>query len=152
MEPENLEKVKEIAQELLNQIGISGQASVSEKDGAVMVTIETEEAGILIGYHGKNLESFQIVLGQLCFRRLGVWVRVVVNVGDYIERRNEQLEQLAFDSAKQAVETSGPITLADLSASERRIVHMALVNHPEVESQSEGEGKMRHLVIKPKVM
>lgn len=150
MEQSQLETIANLAQELLNQLSITGTVSVSEKDDAAHVQIESEEAGVLIGFHGKNLESMQIMLGQMAFKQFGQWVRIVVSVGDYIDRRNEQLKEMALTHAARVAEDKQPVILSDLSPSERRIVHMALADHPSVVSESEGEGKYRKLVIKAK--
>ena len=65
--------------------------------------IETEETGLLIGFHGKTLESFQIILGIIASRELGEWVKVYVNVGDYREKREEALMLMAQHAAERAL-------------------------------------------------
>lgn len=140
-----------LTQELLQKLTIVGTVVVEEKDSALRVTIETEDRGVLIGYHGKSLEAFQILLGQLVFKKLGTWVRIIVSVGDYRERRDEQLRLMARNAAEQVITTREPVILPYLSPAERRAIHLELQEHAEVTSESEGEGRDRKLVVKLKV-
>jgi spoIIIJ-associated protein len=140
----------QLTQELLNRLQVEGTAGVTEVEGGLLITIETQEPGILIGYHGRNLESFQLVLGQMLYKALGVWTRITVSVGDYRERREKQLQELAASAAERVTNTQEPVILSDLTPAERRIVHMALQDHATVISESEGEGRNRRLVVKPR--
>lgn len=142
--------VEQLTKELLSQLLVEVQVIVSEKDGAVQVALDTDDAGVLIGHKGRNLESLQILLGQLVFKKTNEWIRIVVTVGDYRERQEKELFELAQRTASQVVETGIEIPLTDLSPGERRLVHMALSDHPGVVSESHGEGRDRKLVVKPK--
>lgn len=150
MEQETLNLIKSLTEELLTKLRIEHDVQLAEEEGSVLVQIETPEPGILIGYHGRSLESFQIILGQLVFKKLGTWVRLTVSVGDYRERREKQLQEMAFSAAERVMQEAQPVYLTQLTPAERRIVHMALQNHDAVMSESEGEGRNRRLVIKPK--
>jgi spoIIIJ-associated protein len=74
-----------------------------------------------------------------------------VDVDGYREKRAVQLTAMAESFALQAVSSGQPVFLPPMSASERRVVHLALQDRPDVYSESEGEGSDRRLVIKPKV-
>lgn len=142
--------IKKLTEELLEKLEVEATVDLSEKDEAVWVTINSDEPGVLIGHYGRNLESIQILLGQMIFKKLGEWVRIVVTVGDYREKRELQLKELAISVATKVVQTGTPVFLSDLTPAERRIVHTALTDHPDVVSQSEGEGRFRKLVVKPR--
>ncbi len=145
------EIIKGAAEELLQQMDIPAAVMVTPTEGDVyLVNVETEESGLLIGYHGETLASFQLILGQIVTKRVGEWVRIVVEVGDYRAKREEQLKLMAESYAEQVVATGQPIALPSMPPIERRIVHMALQDHPEVSTESEGEGNFRHLIIKLK--
>ncbi len=88
----------------------------------------------------------------LIHKSLGSWVKVMVNVGDYRQRREEQLKKLAMTLAMKVKFSGEAQTVPNLSPAERRIVHIALTDHPDVCSESEGEGRDRQLVIKPKIL
>lgn len=150
MNEKNRETITRLTEELLTKLTVSGSVALEEKDGALHVKIETQEPAVLIGYHGRSLESIQILLGQMVYETLGEWVRLVVTVGDYRERREEQLKDLAFSAAQKVISTGDPESFSDLTPAERRTIHLVLADHPDVVSESEGEGRDRKLVIKLK--
>jgi len=150
---ENKDKVQQIAEDLLSRLGISGSVSVDiDETEAYRVHIETEETGLLIGFHGKTLESLQIILGIIVSKELASWVKVYVNVGDYREKREEALMLMAQHAAERALTMNRPVELANLSASERRVIHLTLSGDERVETESEGEGARRTLLVKPKAV
>lgn len=139
-------------EDLLKRLGVAGSVSVDiDETGAYRVHIETEETGLLIGFHGKTLESFQIILGLLVSKALDSWVRVYVNVGDYREKREEALMLMAQQAADRALTMGRPVELTHLSASERRVIHLTLSGDERVETESVGEGQRRTLLVKPKI-
>jgi spoIIIJ-associated protein len=147
-----LSKIQAEAESLLSDLGVEAKvtASVDEETGVVNLQIESPEAAFLIGFHGETLQALQLILSFAAHKVLGDWVKVSVNVGDYRQKREEQLRRLALNLAMK-VKFSGEVqTIPNLSAAERRIVHLALADHPEVMSQSEGEGRQRVLTIRPR--
>ena len=145
------ETVKKITEELLAKLEVTGVVDVAvDETGAYRVHIETEETGLLIGYHGRTLESFQIMLGMLASKRLGEWVKTYVNVGDYREKREEALMLMAQRAAERALAVDRPVELAHLSPSERRVVHLTLSGDERIETESVGVGNSRTLLVKPK--
>ncbi|MBI3981157.1 KH domain-containing protein [Candidatus Microgenomates bacterium] len=147
---EDVKTIKKLASELLELVKIEGKISVEKNEETIKVAIETEQSGAIIGYHGEALVSLQLILNLLAHKALGVWPKIVVNVGDYREKREEYLKSMAENIAERVKTTGRASILTDLSSFERRIVHLALSSDSDVESFSEGEGKNRHLVIKPK--
>jgi spoIIIJ-associated protein len=151
MEPSD--QVKQISEDLLTRLGIAGSVVVDvDETGAYRVHIETEETGLLIGFHGRTLESVQIILGMLVSKQLKEWVKVYVNVGDYREKREEALMLMAQHAAERAIAAGRPIELAHLSPSERRVIHLTLAGDERVDTESVGEGSSRTLIVKPKSM
>lgn len=144
-------RVQQVTEDLLERLGISGAVSVdTDETEAYRVHIETEETGLLIGFHGKTLESLQIILGLLVSRALASWQRVYVNVGDYREKREEALMLMAQQAAERALAQGRAIELSHLSASERRVIHLTLSGDERVETESVGDGSRRTLLVKPK--
>ena len=84
-------------------------------------------------------------------RKLGKWERVYVNVGDYREKREEALMYMAQRAAERALASGRPIELTRLSAAERRVIHLTLSGDERVQTESEGEGSERKLIISPKI-
>lgn len=147
---EKINVIKEVTEELLKQLQIAaGVEVVAGEENVFQINLATEESGLLIGYHGETLSSLQLILGLIVYRKLGEWVRVVVEIGDYRAKRNETLAAMANDYADRALASGQPIVLAPMLAIERRAVHMALTDRSDVEAISEGEGKMRHIIIRP---
>lgn len=148
---EAIDEVKQITEELLSKLEITGTVSVDlDETGAYRVHIETEETGLLIGFHGKTLESFQIILSIMVSKKLDAWVKVYVNVGDYREKREEALMYMAQRAADRAIASGRPVELTRLTASERRVIHLTLSGDERVATESVGEGESRILVVKPK--
>ncbi|MEK7587241.1 MAG: KH domain-containing protein [Patescibacteria group bacterium] len=148
---DHTEAVKKTAEELLVKLEVTGVVSVTtDETGAYRVHIETEETGLLIGYHGRTLESFQIMLSMLASKKLGEWVKTYVNVGDYREKREEALMLMAQRAAERALAVDRPVELAHLSPSERRVVHLTLSGDERIETESVGVGNSRTLLVKPK--
>lgn len=148
---EHIDSVKSITEELLQKLDIAGTVTVDvDETEAFRVHIQTEETGLLIGFHGRTLESFQIILGMLVSKKLESWVKVYVNVGDYREKREEALMLMAQHAAERALAAGRPIELTRLSASERRVIHLTLAGDDRVETESVGDGSSRTLLVKPK--
>lgn len=141
------------ANELLKLMGTAATASVLEdsENDAFLVNIEgKDEAGLLIGRHGDTLNSLQMVLGLMLRQKLGEWKRILVNVGDWREKQDEYLKEMAQATAERAKQTGEPQNLYNLSAGQRRVIHLALSEDSEIETVSEGEGAERYLIIRPK--
>ncbi len=148
---EHLSTVKQLTQDLLERLGVSGVVSVDlDETASYRVHIETEETGLLIGFHGRTLESLQIILSLVVSRALSNWAKVYVNVGDYREKREESLMHLATRAAERAIAIGREVELPHLSASERRVVHLTLSGDERVMTESVGEGDRRILVVKPR--
>lgn len=144
---------KEIAKKLLALMGTKAKPKVSEdvESEAVVIDIETDkEAGLLIGSRGETLNSLQTIIGMIFRKRFGDWQRIIVNVSDWRERQEERLKDLAVQTAERAEDTREPQTLYNLTAAERRTVHLTLADNQEVETESLGEGSERYLVVSPK--
>ncbi|HUD20024.1 MAG TPA: R3H domain-containing nucleic acid-binding protein [Patescibacteria group bacterium] len=149
---DNKKTVQTTTEDLLSRLGITGTVSVDiDETEAYRVNIQTEETGLLIGFHGKTLESLQIILGLIVSKDLGAWTKVYVNVGDYREKREEALMLMAQQAADRAITMGRPVELSRLSASERRVIHLTLSGDERVETESVGEGLHRVLLVKPKV-
>ena len=145
-----IKKVEKLIKDFFVSLGIDAGMEISEDEEAISVVLETEDTGIIIGYHGETLESLQLVLSLLLAKANGEFKRVSVEVGDYKKNRTEWLERLALDAKERALTEGKEVYLSELKAWERRVVHLLLQDDKEVVSESSGEGKDRVLVIKPR--
>jgi len=152
MTKKELEGINKEITNLLSELGVTANIVVTynKVDNILDIQIDSEEPAILIGFHGETLQAIQLILSFMVHKLLGNWVKVLVNVGDYRQKREEQLKRLALNLAMKVKFSQEAQIVPNLSPSERRIVHLVLSDHPDVYTQSEGEGKDRQLVIKPK--
>lgn len=148
------EIIEETASELLQKLGFSPESiEVHSDDQEVYhldLEVQEEDSGILIGHHGDTLHALQMIISQIVFQKLGEWRRLVVNIGDYREKRRLALENLAQNAAQRSKLSSQTIVLPYLNSAERRIIHLTLSEDPDVETWSEGKGRARRLNIKLK--
>lgn len=142
--------LKEITEELLAKLEVSATADVDMTDDVADIAIQTEESGLIIGYHGEILEALQHLISLMASKKLGRFIRVSIEVGDYKKNRTEYLERLAQQTKDKVLQDRRAHTLSSLKSWERRVIHLALQNDEEVVSESVGEGKDRVLVIKPR--
>jgi spoIIIJ-associated protein len=108
-----------------------------------------DDLGILIGRRGQTLATLQYMLRLMVSHQTKVWTPIVVDVEGYKKRRSEALQALAVRMAEQVRSRGTPFTLEPMPAYERRIIHLALADHPHVTTQSTGEGDFRKVVILP---
>lgn len=145
--------VEKLANELLALMQTKAKASAKEdkENEAIEVNIESEEErGLLIGHHGDTINAVQAVLGMMVRKEVGEWIRIIVNIGDWREKQEEHLKKLAREVAERVKQTGEPQPLYNLTAAQRRIVHLELSGEAEVTTESIGEGPERYLVVKPK--
>ena len=150
MEKEN-KIVKEEAQKLLKQIGITSEAEVDgNEEGYTVVLDAGEDNALLIGKHGNTLSSFELILTLIVANKVGEFRRVTVEVGSYRAEREQYLETLA-NKLKEEVVTSGyEKQVRGLKPWDRRYLHMYLEEDSEVMTESIGEDRDRTLIIKRK--
>jgi len=156
------EEIAEVAREvlatLLEKMGMSASIEVTEANSVsgedrkspTILDIRGRDLGILIGRRGETLRDLQFMTRLIVNRRLGHWPNIVVDVEGYKARREEMLTGLALRMADKAVETQRIVILEPMSPYERRIIHIALSNHPQVTTESIGEGESRKVTILPR--
>lgn len=140
-----------VVQEILASFAIESSIDEYEGDeGEVILDIVGGELGILIGRHGKTLESLQTLVSAISNKRLGQRYPLLVDVEGYRARRKVKLEEMARQAADRANRQSRAIKMRPMSAYERKVVHVALRNDRRVTTASEGEEPLRQVVVSPK--
>nr|MBI5455748.1 KH domain-containing protein [Candidatus Levybacteria bacterium] len=134
----------------LDLLGLDTSFKMSEEEGTISLILETQDSGIVIGYHGETLEALQLILSLILAKESGEFKRVSIEVGDYKKNREEWLEKIALDAKEKALTENKEVYLSDLKPWERRVVHLLLQDDKEVISESTGEGRERVLVVKPR--
>ena len=119
--------------------------------GGPVIDITGEDAGLLIGRRGETLRALQYIVNLALKNTLkDVDVRVSLDVERYRERRNNSLHAMALRVAERVAGTGRAIPLEPMPAAERRIIHIALADHPRVTTESSGVGEIRKVTISPK--
>lgn len=149
-----VEEIKKTTEDLLTKLQTEATVEVVEEEAEgetnYKVSIQTPETGLLIGYHGETLNSLQLLLGVIIYKKIKKWVHIIVDIGNYRKMREESIKEMVNRIVGEVETTRQPVTLPYLSPLERRIVHMMLADHKTVVSESEGEGKDRLLTIRPR--
>jgi spoIIIJ-associated protein len=125
-----------------------GQDREDRRD--IHVDIRGKDLSVLIGRHSETLNAFQYVASLVVGREVGDWVQLVVDVEGYRNRREKQLIQMAERMATQVMKSGRRQSLEPMPAVERRIIHIALREHPDVKTESTGEEPHRKITIMPK--
>ncbi len=147
---DNKEKIEKVVKKLLSGLNLDAKFEVLEKEEEIEINFETEDTGMVIGYHGDTLESLQLILSLCIAKELKEFKRVSLEIGGYKKQREEWLNNLALESKDRAINEGREIFLRNLKSWERRIIHLALKDDESVLSESVGEGRERMLVIKPR--
>jgi spoIIIJ-associated protein len=160
VDSEDEQIAKETLHELLAHMGISADVVAIDNPSVIppspddpptiFVDVLGRDLGMLIGRRGENLSQLQYMVNLLCNKRIGEWTRVVVDVEGYRTRREESLIGLAERVARQVVRSRRPIVLEPMPPNERRIVHLTLREHPDVTTESNGEGIGRRITVLPR--
>ena len=130
-----------------------GEVTIDEyegDEGELILDITGDNLAVLIGRHGRTLESLQFLIASILYRKLGFRYPVVIDVEGYKSRQRQKIEDIAYSAAQRAVEQDRRIKLRPMTPYERRIVHLYLRNDDRVETKSEGEGHARRVVIIPR--
>ena len=158
--PENIDDMaREVLETLLAQMGVTASVACQTKpqpvggEGAgevVTLDVTGDDLGILIGRRGQTLSSLQYVVRLIVAHQAQARVPIVIDVEGYKQRRYEALQALAQRMAEQVKTRGRPFTLEPMLAYERRIIHLALADDPDVTTESVGEGETRKVVITPR--
>lgn len=151
---EKLEMATEIGKQVLKRLVdfITEESSIvaQTQQGRIILRVEGGKAGLLIGKRGQTLEALQYLVEKIVNKKCDQRVRILVDVEGYLETRTSNLKKLAGRMAEKAKAKNKPVTIGQMNAYDRRIVHLHLKDNHAVRTQSMGEGYYRKLVIFPK--
>jgi spoIIIJ-associated protein len=152
--PEALAAGKDILENLMRLMDFKVTVEIRAGDTSRLNVIgegdEKEALGALIGRKGERLSALQHLVNLMLSRRMGDWTRVLVDVEDYRGRRERQLVEIARRAAERVGETGKMLQLEPMSALERRWIHIALRDNPDVATQSIGEEPNRRVIVLPR--
>ncbi len=140
--------LKEYIQGLLKDLGFSINIEVKLKEEVPNYIIYSDNDALLIGKGGKNLHAFSTVVGQALKKELSVPFKFSIDVSDYKEHHQKQIELLAKRVAREVASSKIEVKMDSMNSYERRIVHNTLANNKMVYTESVGEEPNRAVVIK----
>ncbi|HZK24496.1 MAG TPA: RNA-binding cell elongation regulator Jag/EloR [Oscillospiraceae bacterium] len=138
-------------EQIIGKIGLTSTIEVTETAQVLKLSVNGSKMGILIGKRGQTLNALQYLLSVVYHKKFpGQDGRLLLDVEDYREKREETLRTLAQNLAKKALRSQREVVLEPMSPQERRIIHTELQEHAAVSTYSEGDEPYRKVIIAPK--
>lgn len=143
------EECTDFIRELIAKMGVNCDVTSDTENDEINIYVNGDEAGQIIGYRGEVLDAIQYFALILANKGEKEFIRVQVDAGNYRRKRKETLANLARRLAVKTARSGRRTVLEPMNPFERRVIHTTLADDKEVTTQSEGEGKYRHVVIIP---
>ncbi len=142
--------VKDKLKEMLSNMGLDVKFETTVRDEQINIKMYSDNNNILIGRNGQTLIAIQTILRQIVHNEIGIYPYILLDVENYKEKKNSNLERTAKRIAKEVQKTKIDVSLDNMNSYERRIIHNALSNFKNISTLSEGEEPNRHIVIRYK--
>ncbi len=137
-----------LVRDLLEKMNIEAKIYlIEENDEKVVIEIESPDTGLIIGKQGQNLEAIQSLINVIMNKKAKKWTKVIIDIENYRNRRERNLNFIANKAASQVKKTKKPIILEPMNPFERRIIHVALQDDELVNTESLGEGTYKKIKI-----
>lgn len=146
---ESLALGRDILQRIVDSLTSDATIEVEEDSDRILYRVSGGNSAILIGKRGQTLEAIQSLVEKAVNKNNKNRIRIQIDVAGYLETRKANLEKLGNRLAEKAKRIGKPISLGQMSAADRRIIHLALKDNPAVRTQSRGDGYLKKLVIFP---
>jgi len=146
---EEIEIAKQLTMGLLERMGVKTEVEGSLKEGTIYLEIKGDDEGVLIGKHGRTLESLQMLVSRMVNKKSKNAVRVILDIDDYRKRRADSMEQMAHRFGDKVRRTGRPLTIGPFNGHDRRIIHLTLKEDPSLKTESLGEGELKKVKIIP---
>jgi len=142
--------IKDKITEITKEMNVETNLEVRRRENSISITLFSDNNSILIGKNGKNVAALQLLIRQMVNSKLNKPISILLDVGNYKEKRVKNIEFLAKKLAREAYKTKTEVTMDSMNSYERRIVHEVLSNDKYVYTESIGEEPNRKVVIKLK--
>ena len=150
-EENDLALAKETLEKILALMLLEGTSvNADQADGVILLNIEGDKTGLLIGRRGRTLDALQFIVNKIVSKTLEKKAQVVVDSENYRQRRQDFLIQMALNMGDKVKRTRKPVTTNLLNPHDRRILHLALREDQELDTKSRGEGLLKKVIIIPK--
>ena len=143
------ETAKQILDGLLKLMQIDSPVVVEETEDAIILSIQGDGSGLLIGKRGQNLDAIQYFVNKATHRSPNGHKMIIIDTEDYRKRREESLVALAIRLGEKVKKTRKPVTVGHMNAHDRRVIHLAMQNDASLTTKSRGEGEYRKILILP---
>lgn len=143
------ETAKKTLQDILSLLGMEGAVQLTEEPERIVLNIEGDGSGLLIGRKGQTLDALEYLINKIVHKGAEDKKRIVVDTENYRSRREESLVHLAQRLGDKAKRLGRPVTISPMSAHDRRIIHLALEEDKSLRTRSTGTGLYRKIVISP---
>lgn len=146
----NVQTGKDVLQKIIDSITEDAKIAIDERPNKTIFNVVGGNSALLIGKRGKTLEAIQIIVEKVINKKNEKRSRTLVDIEGYMEKRNSYLKNLAKRLADKCKRFGKPMSLEEMNAHDRRIIHITLKSDKEVGTRSKGEGILRKIVIFPK--
>jgi len=143
----DMERAKAVLEAILEKMSLEAELDVSEKEEGLYINIISPDSSLLIGHKGETINALQYIVNRTVNKDLIERARIIIDTDNYREEHRIELEDLAKAEARKAIETGREVSLPPMSSEERRIIHLALRDNEEIETESIGEDPYRKVVI-----
>ena len=144
------QQIAEFVQSVVKAMGLSLVTSIEETPEATRINLEGEDGGVLIRRGGEGLQALQHIVATTFRKQLGDDARIVVDCMGFRRDKDAELKQMAKFTAEKARSMGVPQEMGPLNPYERRIVHLAVAETPDVTSESIGDAFMKTVIISTK--
>ena len=145
-----IEHIKELVKGIITDMGLTVNMEVKKREDSLTITIYSDNNAVLIGKNAKTLDALNTIIRQSVNKEIGENYKFVLDIGEYKQKREWNLEKMAKQLAREVAKTRVEVKLDPMNSYERRIIHNTLTNNKKVYTESSGEEPNRFVVIKPK--
>jgi len=146
----NIQTGKDVLQKIIDSITENAKIEIEEQSRKTIFNVVGGNSALLIGKRGKTLQAIQIIVEKAINNKNEKRARTIVDIEGYKEKRISYLKSLAKRLADKCKRFGKPVSLGEMNAHDRRIIHITLKSDKEVSTRSKGEGMLRKIVIFPK--
>ncbi|HPD60469.1 MAG TPA: RNA-binding cell elongation regulator Jag/EloR [Thermodesulfobacteriota bacterium] len=147
---EKKKKAQNFLTEILRLAKIPSSVEAELIDKKVFLTIKGDGSGLLIGKKGQTLDALQYLVSKMVNQKPEDRIPIIVDTENYRHRREAKLAIIAQKLGSQAKRQKKPVATELLNPQERRVIYLTLQNHPDLTAKSEGEGKLKKVIISPR--
>ena len=145
-----IEYIKELVKDITTLMGLNINMEVKKREESLNITIYADNNAVLIGKNARTLNALNTIIRQSVYKEIGENFKFVLDVSEYKQKREWNLEKMAKQIAREVSKTKVEAKLDPMNSYERRIIHNTLTNNKKVYTESSGEEPNRYVVIKPK--